>query len=47
MSNSSKTYWAISIAGIDDLPPCPKDIQEPLYAELMFAQRPYCLVSAS
>ena len=39
---SSKPIWRTSLASIDGLPPCPKDLSEPMYAALLFS--PYCSV---
>ena len=40
---SSKPIWKTSLASVDELPPCPRDLPEPAYAALLFS--PYCSVS--
>ncbi|KAF9646073.1 hypothetical protein BDM02DRAFT_3189139 [Thelephora ganbajun] len=37
---SSKLIWKMSLASVDELPPCPRDLAEPAYAALLFG--PYC-----
>jgi hypothetical protein len=39
---SSKLIWKTSLASVDGLPPCPRDLPEPAYAALLFS--PYCSV---
>ena len=39
---SSKPIWRTSLASVDELPPCPRDLPEPAYAALLFS--PYCFV---
>ena len=39
---SSKPIWKKSLASVDGLPPCPRDLSEPAYAALLFS--PYCSV---
>ncbi|KAI1789116.1 hypothetical protein LXA43DRAFT_1183460 [Ganoderma leucocontextum] len=40
MSRSGRTTWRIVLGNVPELPPCPGDMCEPLYAALVFGQ--YC-----
>ena len=49
MSKKSRTIWREVLGNVLELPPCPNDMDEPLYAALVFSQRcfvgPHCAAS--
>ena len=45
MSRDSRAIWRAALGRAEDLPPCPNDMSEPLYAALVFDQ--HCFVSAT
>ena len=44
MSKSSRPIWTTALGNVFELPPCPTDMSEPLYAALVFDH--HCFVSA-
>ncbi|EIW52705.1 uncharacterized protein TRAVEDRAFT_76372, partial [Trametes versicolor FP-101664 SS1] len=38
LSARSRSVWITSLASIDGLPPCPKDMSEPAYSALLFCR---------
>lgn len=38
MRRSSIQAWKAARTNVDDLPPCPSDLSEPVYANLMFSE---------
>ena len=44
MSQNNRTIWTTSLGNVVELPPCPTDMSEPLYAALVFDR--YCFVSS-
>lgn len=45
MAKNSVMIWKQSIASVEGLPACPEDMQEPVYAALVFDK--HCFVSPS
>ncbi|KAJ3836315.1 hypothetical protein EV361DRAFT_806158 [Lentinula raphanica] len=43
MSKSSVNIWRTTLRNVEGLPPCPADLNEPQFANLLF--EPYCHVS--
>lgn len=41
-SKSSRFVWAAALSAIEKLPPCPQDLTEIAYSNLLF--HPYCFV---
>ena len=44
MSKNSRPIWTTALSNVVDLPPCPTDMSEPLYAALVFDH--HCFVGA-